>query len=82
MCIRDSYWIVGGIPKSGDKFLMSKKECYNFKAYIFGKNKNYFIKKMDQTDHRKGNIFPTSLAIKEFEDWSKIFNKLYQKAFK
>ena len=38
------YWIVGGIPKSGDKFLMSKKECSNFKAYIFGKNKNYFIK--------------------------------------
>ena len=38
------YWIVGGIPKFGDKFLMSKKECSNFKAYIFGKNKNYFIK--------------------------------------
>ena len=40
------YWIVGGIPKSGDKFLMSKKECSNFKAYIFGKNKNYFIREL------------------------------------
>ena len=40
------YWIVGGIPKFGDKFLMSKKECSNFKAYIFGKNKNYFIKEL------------------------------------
>ena len=40
------YWIIGGIPKSGDKFLMSKKECSNFKAYIFGKNKNYFIKEL------------------------------------
>ena len=36
---------------------------------------------MDQTDHRKGNIVPSPLAIKEFEDWSKIFNKLYKKAF-
>ena len=26
-----------------DKFLMKKKECSNFKAYIFGKNKRYFI---------------------------------------
>ena len=42
---------------------------------------NYFIKKIDQTDHRKGNIVPSALAIKEFEDWSKIFNKLYQKVF-
>jgi UDP-N-acetylmuramoylalanine--D-glutamate ligase len=37
------YWLVGGIPKMHDKFLMKKKECSNFKAYIFGKNKRYFI---------------------------------------
>ena len=40
------YWIVGGIPKKGDKFLMLKKECSNFTAYIFGKNKNNFIKQL------------------------------------
>ena len=40
------YWLVGGIPKSGDNFFMTKKECLNFKAYIYGKNKNYFIKKL------------------------------------
>ncbi len=40
------YWMVGGIPKSGDKFFMTKKQCKNFKAYIYGKNKNFFIKKL------------------------------------
>ena len=40
------YWLVGGIPKRGDNFFMTKKECLNFKAYIYGRNKNYFIKKL------------------------------------
>jgi len=44
--LKKVYWIVGGIPKVGDKFLMSKKRCSNFKAYIFGKNKNSFIKEL------------------------------------
>ena len=38
------HWIVGGLAKKGDKFLLSKNNCKNFKAYIFGKNKNFFIK--------------------------------------
>ena len=44
--LKKVYWIVGGIPKLGDKFLMSKNQCSNFKAYIFGKNKNFFIKEL------------------------------------
>jgi UDP-N-acetylmuramoylalanine--D-glutamate ligase len=44
--LKGVYWIVGGIPKIGDKFLMSKKDCSNFKAYIFGKNKNSFVKEL------------------------------------
>jgi len=44
--LKKVYWIVGGIPKLGDKFLMSKNQCSNFKAYIFGKNKNYFIREL------------------------------------
>ena len=44
--LKKVYWIVGGIPKLGDKFLMSKNQCSNFKAYIFGKNKNSFIKEL------------------------------------
>ena len=38
------YWIVGGLAKKGDKFLLSKNDCKTFKAYIFGKDKNFFIK--------------------------------------
>jgi len=44
--LKKVYWIVGGIPKVGDKFSMSKNRCSNFKAYIFGKNKNFFIKEL------------------------------------
>ena len=40
------YWIVGGQSKKGDKLLLSKKRCKNFKAYIFGVNKNFFISKI------------------------------------
>jgi len=38
------FWLVGGIPKLGDKFTLKKNECKNINAYIFGKNKNFFAK--------------------------------------
>jgi len=44
--LKKVYWIVGGIPKTGDKFFMSKNQCSNIKAYIFGRNKNHFIKEL------------------------------------
>ena len=40
------YWIVGGQAKKGDKLLLSKENCKNIKAYIFGNNKNFFISKL------------------------------------
>ena len=40
------HWIVGGQAKKGDKLLLSKKDCKNIKAYIFGTNKNFFISKL------------------------------------
>ena len=43
--LKKVYWLVGGIGKLGDKFTLKKNECKNIKAYIFGKNKNFFIKK-------------------------------------
>ena len=30
--------------KLGDKFTLKKNECKNIKAYVFGKNKNFFTK--------------------------------------
>ena len=40
------FWIIGGLAKKGDKFLLSKNNCKSFKAYIFGKDKNIFIKEL------------------------------------
>ena len=36
------YWILGGIPKKNDKFKLTKKNCKNFKAFIFGHNYKKF----------------------------------------
>jgi len=42
------YWIVGGLAKKGDKFSLLKKNCVNIKAYIFGKNKKFFIDELEK----------------------------------
>ena len=36
------YWLLGGIPKKGDKFKLQKKYYRNIKAFIYGKNKKFF----------------------------------------
>ena len=40
------HWIVGGQGKKGDKLLLSKKNCKNIKAYVFGTNRNFFIERL------------------------------------
>jgi UDP-N-acetylmuramoylalanine--D-glutamate ligase len=40
----DAYWILGGIPKKGDKFKLSKTKCKNLKAFIFGSYSKKFLK--------------------------------------
>ena len=42
--LKKIFWLVGGMGKLGDRFTMKKNECKNIKAYIFGKNKNFFVK--------------------------------------
>ena len=37
------YWIVGGMFKKGDKFILEKRYYKNIKAYIIGSNKKYFV---------------------------------------
>ena len=44
--LNNVYWIVGGQAKKGDKLLLSKKNCKNIKAYVFGTNKDFFINKV------------------------------------
>ena len=43
---KNIYWLLGGIPKKGDKFKLSKKYFVNIKAFIYGKNKQFFNKKL------------------------------------
>ncbi|WP_415308024.1 UDP-N-acetylmuramoyl-L-alanine--D-glutamate ligase [Candidatus Pelagibacter sp. Uisw_099_02] len=40
------HWIVGGQAKKGDKLLLSKKNCKNIKAYVFGTKRKFFTSKL------------------------------------
>ena len=44
--LNNVHWIVGGLAKKGDKFLLSKNDCKNIKAYVFGNDRNLFINKL------------------------------------
>ncbi len=37
------YWLIGGIPKKGDKFNLPKTYYKNISGYIFGKNSKKFL---------------------------------------
>ena len=42
--LKKVFWLVGGMAKKGDKFTLKKNECKNINAYVFGKNKSFFVK--------------------------------------
>ena len=60
------YWIVGGQAKKGDKLLLSKKNCKNIKAYVFGTNKNFFISKLKKLMKYESFLDLKSLVKKLF----------------
>jgi len=45
---KNIYWILGGLAKKGDKFNLPSKYYKNIKCYIFGKNVNFFKKKLNK----------------------------------
>ena len=55
--LNDIYWILGGIPKKGDKFKLSKIKSRNLKAFIFGAHRNKFLR-----------ILKNKLKIKTFRN--------------
>jgi len=71
-------WIVGGLAKKGDKFLLSKNNCKSFKAYIYGKNKNLFIKKLKKVIRCESFINLKPLIKKIFLDIKNKNNKNHQ----
>ena len=64
--LNNVYWIVGGQAKKGDKLLLSKKNCENFKAYIFGANKKFFI-----------NNIKKIMKYESFADLKNLIKKLF-----
>ena len=61
------YWLMGGIPKIGDKFNLSKNYCSNVRGYIFGVNQKKF-----SLDLKK------KIKIKKFFNLSKALNELFK----
>ena len=53
-------WIVGGLSKKNDKFILSKKHCKDFKAYIFGINKKFY---MNELKHKMQTESFTNLKL-------------------
>jgi UDP-N-acetylmuramoylalanine--D-glutamate ligase len=72
------YWIVGGQGKKGDELLMSKKDCKNLKAFIFGTNKNFFINKLKRLMQYESFLDLKSL-IKKLSSEIKADNKVTHK---
>ena len=62
---KNTYWLLGGINKVGDKFNLPKKYYPNIKAFIFGKNKKFFIKQL------KGKI-----KFQNFDNLKNAFRKV------
>ena len=51
------FWILGGLPKKKDIFNFKKNKKTYIRAYIFGKNKKFFIKKLNKKV--KFQVFPS-----------------------
>ena len=64
--LNNVHWIVGGQAKKDDKFLLSKKNCKNIKAYIFGTNKIFFIDKLKKI-----------MKYQSFSDLKSVVKKLF-----
>ena len=60
------YWLIGGVPKIGDRLNLSLNNCKNIKGYIFGKNQKKFS--LDLKD---------KIKFKNFSDLPKALNQLF-----
>jgi UDP-N-acetylmuramoylalanine--D-glutamate ligase len=61
------YWLIGGIPKKGDQFKLSKKFYQNIKGYIFGINYIKFV-----------NDLKNKIKLKKFISLSKALDAVFQ----
>ena len=64
--LNGAYWILGGIPKKGDKFKLSKTKCKNLKAFIFGSHSKKFLK-----------ILKNKLKVKSFKNMEETLKVIF-----
>ena len=64
--LNSAYWILGGIPKKGDKFKLSKTKCKNLKAFIFGSHSKKFLK-----------ILKNKLKVKSFKNMEETLKVIF-----
>tara|TARA_Y100001970_G_scaffold111429_1_gene139083 strand:- start:1905 stop:3182 length:1278 start_codon:yes stop_codon:yes gene_type:complete len=62
---KNIFWIVGGLAKKGDRFLLPKRYYKNINCYIYGTNKSFFI-----------NVFKKKLKFQLFDKLSQIVKKI------
>mgnify|MGYP006081324605 CR=1 FL=1 len=73
---KNIFWILGGINKKNDKIYFKKLKKNIVQAYIFGKNKNFFIKKLKNKIVYKNSTNLSQVFPKVIKD-IKIFKKKY-----
>ena len=61
------YWLIGGIPKIGDKLNLTKSNCKNIKSYIFGANQKKFSLDLKN-----------KIKIKKFPNLPKALSQLFK----
>ncbi|MDB0067088.1 UDP-N-acetylmuramoyl-L-alanine--D-glutamate ligase [Candidatus Pelagibacter sp.] len=66
--LKNIHWIMGGLPKKGDKFLLKKNDCKNIKLYIFGQNQNFFINQLKNKMEFQSFLNLKTLIAKIFLD--------------
>ena len=76
--LKNVHWIVGGLAKKGDKFLLSKNDCKNIKAYIFGNNRGVFINALKNIVRYESFTDLKFLVKKIFKDLNSINHQNHQ----
>ena len=61
------YWLLGGIPKKGDKFNLPKIYYKNINGYIFGKKSKKFLSDLKN-----------KIKLKRFSNLKKALNEIYK----
>ena len=65
MSCNNILWLVGGIPKKGDKLELPKKYYNNIKSYIFGRNITFFK-----------NVFQNKIIFQTFSNLEEAMKKI------